>query len=89
MDEVRYSSESLYQNSEDLVDIIGAIKKIDGVNIVMWSEEVYKLLPHKENVMKSFKKYGVNKGNIEHRYDQYEGIRTQDSRKNKKKKGES
>jgi hypothetical protein len=50
----------VYDNSEELVDIIAAIKEIEGVDKVMWSEEVSKLPTHKENVMKSFNKYWNN-----------------------------
>ena len=50
-------SEFVYDNSEELVDIIAAIKQIEGVGQVVWSEEVFKLLTQKENIMKSFQKY--------------------------------
>src|SRR5215212_10838447 len=50
-------SEFIYDNSEELVDIIAAIKQIEGSEQVVWSEEVFKLLTHKQNVMKSFHKY--------------------------------
>jgi DNA-binding Lrp family transcriptional regulator len=50
-------SEFVYDNSEELVDIIAAIKQIEGVDKVVWSEEVFKLLTQKENMMKSFQKY--------------------------------
>ena len=53
-------SEFVYDNSEELVDIIAAIKEIEGVDKVMWSEEIFKLPIHKENIMKSFKKYWTN-----------------------------
>ena len=53
-------SEFVYENSEDLVDIIGEIKQSEGVDRVLWSEEIFKLPSHKENVMKSFKKYWEN-----------------------------
>ena len=53
-------SEFAYENSEDLVDIIAEIKQIEGVDRVLWSEEVFKLPSHKENVMKSFQKYWGN-----------------------------
>ena len=53
-------SEFVYENSEDLVDIIGTIKQIEGVDRVLWSEEVFKLPSHKENVMRSFQKYWGN-----------------------------
>ena len=50
-------SEFVYDNNEELVDIIAAIKQIEGVGQVVWSEEVFKLLTQKENIMKSFQKY--------------------------------
>jgi hypothetical protein len=50
-------SEFVYNDNEELVDIIAAIKQIEGVERVMWSEEVFKLHTNKENVMKSFQKY--------------------------------
>lgn len=53
-------SEFVYENSEDLVDIIAAIKEIEGVDRVLWSEEVFKVPSHKENIMKSFHKYWEN-----------------------------
>jgi DNA-binding Lrp family transcriptional regulator len=56
-------SEFVYDNSEDLVDIMGAIKQIEGVERVLWSEEVFKLPSHKENIMKSFQKYWQNNNN--------------------------
>ncbi|HJT83774.1 MAG TPA: Lrp/AsnC family transcriptional regulator [Nitrososphaeraceae archaeon] len=36
-------SEFVYENSEDLVDIMGAIKQIEGIERVLWSEEIFKL----------------------------------------------
>jgi predicted RND superfamily exporter protein len=56
-------SEFVYDNSEELVDIIAAIKEIEGVDKVMWSEEISKLPRHKEHIMKSFKKYWTNNHN--------------------------
>src|SRR5215204_3388409 len=53
-------SEFVYDNSEELVDIIAAIKQIEGSEQVVWSEEVFKLPRHKEHLMKSFKKYWNN-----------------------------
>ena len=50
-------SEFVYENSEDLVDIIGKIKELEGVDRVLWSEEIFKVPSHKENIMKSFNKY--------------------------------
>jgi DNA-binding Lrp family transcriptional regulator len=56
-------SEFVYEASEDLVDIIAAIKQIEGVDRVVWSEEVFRLPTHKENIMRSFKKYWDNNNN--------------------------
>src|SRR5919112_3512711 len=50
-------SEFVYDNSEDLVDIIASIKDIEGVGHIVWSEEIYRLKTHKENILKSFNKY--------------------------------
>ena len=50
-------SEFVYENSEDMVDIIGKIKELEDVDRVLWSEEIVKLPSHKENIMKSFNKY--------------------------------
>jgi hypothetical protein len=40
-----------------LVNIIADLKQIEGVDRVLWSEEIVKLPSHKENIMKSFSKY--------------------------------
>jgi hypothetical protein len=56
-------SEFIYENSEDLVDIVAEIKQIEGVERVVWSEEVFKLPTHKMNIMRSFKKYWENNSN--------------------------
>jgi DNA-binding Lrp family transcriptional regulator len=53
-------SEFVYDNSEDLVDIIASIKDIEGVGHIVWSEEIYRLKTHKENILKSFNKYWQN-----------------------------
>lgn len=70
-------SEFVYDNSEDLVDIIAAIKQIQGVDRVQWSEEVFKLPIHKENVMKSFQKYW-NNGNR----NNYNNVKNNSSNRN-------
>jgi DNA-binding Lrp family transcriptional regulator len=44
-------------NIEELARIIGVIKQIDGVENVLWSEEVFKLSKHPEHMMKSFKRF--------------------------------
>jgi DNA-binding Lrp family transcriptional regulator len=56
-------SEFVYEDSEDLVDIIASIKQLGGVDRAMWSEEIIKLPTQKENIMKSFRKYWNNNTN--------------------------
>jgi len=53
-------SEFVYKSSEDLVNIIADLKQIEGVDRVLWSEEIVKLPSHKENILKSFSKYWNN-----------------------------
>ena len=48
--------EFVYEDSEQLVDTISNIKHFDGVDRVMWSEEVYTVPVEAENVLSSFKK---------------------------------
>src|SRR5215217_2005240 len=57
-------SEFVFDNSEDLIDIIAAIKEIQGVEQVVWSEEIYKIKTAKENVIKSFNKYWKDNNNM-------------------------
>ena len=57
-------AEFVYDNSECLVDIISEIKHMQGIEKVLWSEEVYKVpSPSKENVLKSLKKYWTDNKN--------------------------
>jgi len=56
-------AEFVYNDGEDLVDIIAAIKQIDSVDRVLWSEEIFKLSTNKENIIKPFRKYWKNKTN--------------------------
>ena len=50
-------TEFVYDNSECLVDIISEIKHMQGIERVLWSEEIYNIPVSKENILKSFKKY--------------------------------
>jgi DNA-binding Lrp family transcriptional regulator len=68
-------SEFAYEASEDLVDIIAEIKEIGGVDRVMWSEEIVKLSTHKENLMKSFRKYWNNNSNNTNQKNNNNGTR--------------
>jgi DNA-binding Lrp family transcriptional regulator len=56
-------AEFVYDNSECLVDIISEIKHMQGIEKVNWSEEIYKVPPSKENVLKSLKKYWTDNNN--------------------------
>jgi hypothetical protein len=53
-------SEFVYENSEQLVDTISKIKRMDGVERVLWSEEVYEVPVDPVNVLSSFKKMWAN-----------------------------
>src|SRR5215216_5049346 len=74
-------SEFVYDNSEELVDIIAAIKQIEGVDRVVWSEEVFKIRTHKENSIKSFQKYWKDNTNYKNN-----GIRKNYNNNNKNNK---
>lgn len=77
-------SEFVYDNSEDLVDIIASIKDIEGVTHIVWSEEIYKLKTHKENILKSFNTYWQN-NNIKYNNNNNNGIRKNHNNINNKK----
>ena len=81
-------SEFVYENSEDLVDIIADIKQIEGVDRVLWSEEVFKVPSHKENVMRSFQKYwgNTNYKNKNNNYNNKEKNNHKNNNNNKRKK---
>jgi DNA-binding Lrp family transcriptional regulator len=53
-------SEFVYEDSEQLVDTISNIKHMNGVDRVLWSEEVYSVPVDPENVLSSFKKMWEN-----------------------------
>jgi len=53
-------SEFVYEDSEQLVDTISKIKHMDGVDRVLWSEEVYEVPVDPVNVLSSFKKMWAN-----------------------------
>ena len=74
-------AEFVYDNSEYLVDIIALIKQIQGVDRVQWSEEVYRVPTHKENVMKSFQKYWNNNNNNHSSYEKSYNNNNNSSRK--------
>jgi hypothetical protein len=48
--------EFVYEDSEQLVDLISHVKSIDGVDSVMWSEEVYLLAGKKQSILSVFKR---------------------------------
>ena len=76
-------SEFVFDNSEDLIDIIAAIKEIQGVEQVVWSEEIYKIKTAKENVIKSFNKYWKDNNNNMN-YKKINGLRKNYNNNNNK-----
>lgn len=44
----------VYQDSEQIVDILSTIKKLDGVDKAVWSEEVFVLPVNQQNVRLPF-----------------------------------
>jgi hypothetical protein len=46
----------VYRDSEDLVDILSAIKKLEGVDRTVWSEEVFVLPINKQNATSAYEK---------------------------------
>src|SRR5215211_7861726 len=67
--QIRKTAEKISQ----MEDIISAIKEIQGVEQVVWSEEIYKIKTAKENVIKSFNKYWKDNNNMN--YKKINGIR--------------
>lgn len=53
----------IYHNSEQLLDTISNIKHMDGVERVLWSEEVYTVPVDSENTLSFFKKVRTNGNN--------------------------
>ena len=53
----------VYEDSDQLVDIIAAIKHMNNVHKVRWSEEVSELPVNSGNVLSSFKKFWNGNGN--------------------------
>lgn len=56
-------SDFVYEDSEQLIDTISCMKHMDGVDRVMWSEEVFTVPVDPENVLSSFKKMWNNGNN--------------------------
>ena len=56
-------SDFVYEDSEQLVDTISHMKHMNGVDHVMWSEEVFSVPVDPENVLSSFKRFWSNNGN--------------------------
>jgi hypothetical protein len=53
-------SDYAYENNDQLMDTISNIKHMEGVDRVMWSEEVYRVPVASENILSSFKKVWSN-----------------------------
>ena len=53
-------SDYAYENTDQLMDTISSIKHMEGVDKVMWSEEVYREPVGSENILSSFKNVWKN-----------------------------
>lgn len=53
-------AEFVYEDSEQLIDTIVKIKRLESVERVLWSEEVYSIPVEAENIVKSFRKMWNN-----------------------------
>ena len=60
--------EFVYEDSEQLVDTISNIKHMNGVERVLWSEEVYSVPVNPDNVLSSFKKMWAKNNNSNNKY---------------------
>ena len=49
-------AEFVYINADSLVGIISSIKKIEGVERIMWSQEIENIIIPKDRVMKTYQK---------------------------------
>lgn len=49
-------AEFVYVNADSLVNIISSIKKIEGVERIMWSQEIENIIIPKDRVMKRYQK---------------------------------
>jgi DNA-binding Lrp family transcriptional regulator len=84
--------EFVYEDSEQLVDTISNIKHLDGVDRVMWSEEVYAVPVEAENVLSAFKKmweksgkYSEKSNNNNLKYETNNGFKKSNHRNNSKR----
>jgi DNA-binding Lrp family transcriptional regulator len=53
-------AEFVYEDSEQLIDTMVKIKRLENVERVLWSEEVYSIPVEAENIVKSFRKMWNN-----------------------------
>jgi DNA-binding Lrp family transcriptional regulator len=60
--------EFVYEDSEQLVDTISNIKHMNGVERVLWSEEVYSVPVNPDNVLSSFKKMWAKNNSSNNKY---------------------
>jgi DNA-binding Lrp family transcriptional regulator len=56
-------SDYAYENTDQLMNTISSIKHMEGVDRVMWSEEVYRESVGSENILSSFKNVWNNSNN--------------------------
>ena len=55
-------AEFVYEDSEQLIEAISNIKHLEGVDRVVWSEEVYTLSVDQERILKSFERMLASRG---------------------------
>ena len=49
-------AEFVYVNADSLVDIISSIKKIEGVERIVWSQEIENIIISNDKIMKTYQK---------------------------------
>ena len=49
-------AEFVYVNADSMVDIISSIKKIEGVERIVWSQEIDNIIISNDKIMKTYQK---------------------------------
>ena len=49
-------AEFVYVNADSIVDIISSIKKIEGIERIVWSQEIENIIISKDKIMKTYQK---------------------------------
>jgi hypothetical protein len=56
-------SDYVFEDSEELVDTISALKHMDYVDHVLWSEEVFRIPVDSANILRTYKRMWNNGNN--------------------------